>query len=393
MIKKYNFDKVVNRYGTYSTQWDFVKDRFGKENLLPFTISDMDFKVPEGVTETIINAAKRGLFGYTRWNNPDLKSSISNWYQYSYDCDIDVDWIVYSPSVIFSLAKLIEQFSKPGDKIATLSPCYDAFIKTIEANDRKLIEFKITEKINFDKLESFFSQEYPSIFVLCNPENPMGIAWSKDDLMEFVRLCNAYNVNIISDEIHLDIVRKGVKKNSLAELFSKLTVHSAVITSATKAFNTPSLIFSYALIPDELDRLTFLHTLRAKNALSSTSYLGMLVLIDCYNNERDWLNQLNEYIDDNFKLTKNLLKERLNIDYKIPDATYLSWIDISPLKIPMNVLQDNMINKQNVAIMDGQIYGNGGTNYLRFNEGAPQSKIKDGLERFIKAVEELKHRN
>jgi cystathionine beta-lyase len=389
-MKKIDFDTVVNRYGTYSTQWDFVKDRFGKDNLLPFTISDMDFKVPEGVSQVIIKVAKKGLFGYTRWNNPDLKNAITNWFSRRYQCDISSDWIVYSPSVIFSLAKLIEQFSHKGDKIVTFSPCYDAFINTIESNGRCLVELNINKGVDFSKLELVFQQEHPSIFLLCNPENPLGIAWTEDEMLKMVQLCNAYHVNIISDEIHMDIRRKGIKAISLADYFKFLTVHSAVITSATKAFNTPSLIFSYALIPDELDRLTFLHVLKAKNALSSTSYLGMLALIDCYNNEENWLNQLNDYIDANFEYTQKYLKDNLDLTFIIPKATYLAWIDISPLQIPMKQLQSTLVNKEEVAIMDGRVYGNGGANYLRFNEGASRKKIIDGLERLNAAVRSFK---
>lgn len=390
-MKKVDFDTVVNRYGTYSTQWDYVQDRFGKADLLPFTISDMDFKVPDGVSDIISQTAKRGLFGYTRWNNPDLKNAIKGWFSRRYNCKIDTDWIVYSPAVIFTLAKLIEQFSDPKDKVVTFSPCYDAFINTIEANNRDLVEININQGVDFDKLEHVFQVEHPKVFVLCNPENPLGKVWTKDEMLKIVQLCNAYHVNIISDEIHMDIRRKGIVGTSLASYFKQLIVHSAVITSSTKAFNTPSLIFSYALIPDELDRLLFLHTLKAKNALSSTSYLGMLALIDCYNNEEDWLDQLNDYLDANFEYTKKTLKEELNLNFNIPEATYLGWIDISPLGIPMADLQKNLVENQSVAIMDGRVYGNGGSHYLRFNVGAPRQKIVDGLNGLIKAVKMLKN--
>lgn len=386
---KYDFDEVVNRYGTYSTQWDYVQDRFGKADLLPFTISDMDFKVPNGVSETIVDVARKGLFGYTRWNNPELKNAIVRWFHRRYNCDIDGNWVVYSPSVIFSLAKLVEIYSRPGDLVVTFSPCYDAFIKTISSNDRELIQVKF-ESFWFDKLENVFSKSHPSIFLLCNPENPLGKAWSMKELEKIVSLCNKYNVNIISDEIHMDIRRKGITGVSLASLFNKIATRSAVITSATKSFNTPSLIFSYALIPEKNDREEFLHILKEKNALSSTSYLGMLALIDCYNNEEQWLDELNEYIDGNFKIMKKMLKDGANLDFDIPEATYLGWIDISPLNISMSELQKELIDNQNVAIMDGKVYGKGGENHLRFNLGAPRSKIVDGLNRLITGINNVK---
>lgn len=385
-----DFDSVVNRYGTYSTQWDYVKDRFGEEGLLPFTISDMDFKAPQGVSDVLIEATKRGIFGYTRWNNPEFKGAIVNWYENRYQTKISADCIVYSPSVIFSLAKLLEQFSDIGDKVMTLSPCYDAFINTVVANNRQLIQVNISEGLNFSELEKKFAIEHPKVFLLCNPHNPLGIAWTKEQIKQFVGLCNSYHVALISDEIHLDMVRYGVEMNSVADYFKELSVQTAVLSSASKSFNIPALGCSYALIPNELDRLNFLFSLKQKNALSSVPYLGMLATIECYNHQAHWLDDLRKYIDDNFLFMQNLLSSELQLDYQIPNATYLGWIDISDFGVSMEDLQDELVKNEKVAIMDGRVYGNGGDNHLRMNLGAPRSKIEDGLNRLVKAVNTLK---
>ncbi|KRL61645.1 MalY/PatB family protein [Latilactobacillus fuchuensis] len=391
-MTKVDFDSVVNRYETYSTQWDYVKDRFGVANLLPFTISDMDFKAPQGVSDVIEQTAKRGLFGYTRWNNPEFKGAIVNWFDQRYQVTIDPQEIVYSPSVIFSLAKLIEQFSQPKGKIVTFSPCYDAFINTVTANDRQLVELEITPDVDLQQLEQIFIKEQPQMFLLCNPQNPLGIAWSKVQLKLMVDLCNQYQVAIISDEIHMDVVRKNTEVHSLAEYFKQVTVKGAVITSASKAFNIPALGCSYVLLPDEDVREMFLFTLKQKNALSSVPYLGMLATIECYNHQAEWLDQLNDYIDDNFKYMAAFLKKELDIDYPIPNATYLGWIDIQSLGISMADLQKELVEKQRVAIMDGQIYGYGGSNHLRYNLGAPRSKIEIGLNKLAAAVRAIKNR-
>ncbi|WP_155286883.1 MalY/PatB family protein [Lacticaseibacillus zhaodongensis] len=391
-MEKVDFDTTVDRYGTYSTQWDYVKDRFGEANLLPFTISDMDFKAPQGVTDVLIRAAKKGVFGYTRWNNSEFKGAIVNWFKRRYQVNVDADAIVYSPSVIFSLAKLLEQYSQPGQKVLTFSPCYDAFINTVSANNRLLLQFDVDDGVDWAALHRTFAQEHPAVFLLCNPHNPLGIAWTDQDMQKLVALCNAYHVAIISDEIHMDVVRKGTKVHSLAAYFDQLTVQKAVITSASKAFNIPALGVSYALIPDVLDREQFLYSLKKKNALSSVPYLGMLATIECYDHQEDWLNQLSAYIDGNYAYMQKFLEDELNLKYQIPAATYLGWIDISPLGIDMRDLQHEMVTKQKVAIMDGSVYGNGGHNYLRFNLGAPRSKIEDGLNRLAKAVHALQNK-
>lgn len=390
-MTKYDFDTVIDRYGTYSDQWDYVQTRFGVANLLPFTISDMDFATAPGVRDVLVKASKKGIFGYTHWDNPAFKGAIAGWFDRRYHVDIDQDAIVYSPSVIFTLAKLLEQFSQPGDKVVTFSPCYDAFIKTVTSNHRLLLEFDINHGVDWDKLDAYFAREHPAVFLLCNPHNPLGIAWSGEDMQRIVELCNAYHVAIISDEIHMGVVRRGTVVHSLAAYFDQLTVQKAVISSAGKAFNVTALGCSYALIPDARDREEFVYGLEYRSALSSVPYPGMLATIECYSHQEDWLNQLCDYIDGNYAYLKKYLEEEVGLDYQIPAATYLAWIDISPLGITMPQLQDEMVHGQKVAIMDGRVYGNGGANHLRFNLGAPRSKVEEGLRRLATAVKAVRN--
>ncbi|WP_225353411.1 aminotransferase class I/II-fold pyridoxal phosphate-dependent enzyme [Lacticaseibacillus thailandensis] len=149
-------------------------------------------------------------------------------------------------------------------KVLTFSPCYDAFINTVTANNRVLLQFNIDGGVNWSRLEQLIAEQQPEIFLLCNPENPLGIAWSDDEMERIVGLCNAYHVAIISDEIHMDVVRAKTKTHTLANYFDELKVSSAVISSASKAFNIPALGCSYALIPNSLDRELFLHSLKQK---------------------------------------------------------------------------------------------------------------------------------
>lgn len=385
-MTKYDFDTVIDRYGTYSDQWDYVRDRFGVDNLLPFTISDMDFATAPGVRDVLVKASQKGIFGYTHWDNPAFKGAIAGWYDRRFHVTVDQDSIVYSPSVIFTLAKLLEQFSKPGDKVVTFSPCYDAFIKTITANDRLLLEVDINNGVDWDGLDAYFAREHPAVFVLCNPHNPLGIVWSGEEMQRMVELCNAYHVAFIADEIHMGVVRRGTVVHSLAGYFDQLTGQKAVISSAGKAFNITALGGSFALLTNARDREEFVYGLEYRSALSSIPYLGMLGLIEAFDHQEDWLNQLCDYIDGNFAYLQKFLKDELGLDYQIPAGTYLAWIDITPLGITMPALQDEMIHHQKVAIMDGRMYGNGGAHYLRFNLGAPRSKVAEGLKRLAAAV-------
>lgn len=385
-----HFDKVVSRYGTYSTQWDYVQDRFGEKELLPFSISDMDFEIPDGTKKVLAQAVERGLFGYTRWNHQDFKGAISRWFDRRFQTKIEEEWISYSPSVIYSLSVFIQLLSNKNGKIATFTPCYDAFFSVLKENQRRLtpISLKREEhyKINFNDVETYFKREKPEIFLLCNPHNPTGRAFSKEELEQLIALCNQYGIAIISDEIHMDILRAGNTHLPILAFLDKIDVPVVLLSSASKAFNSPGLGCSYVITPDEQLRTRFLAILKGRDGLSSVPYLGMLALQDCYNNQENWLNELNQYIDGSFQLMTDILKENPRIITYIPEATYLAWMDLSNIPLSMDELQHILVHQEKVAIMRGDTYGREGDHYLRLNLGAPREKILDGLERLLRAV-------
>lgn len=272
-----NFDEMIDRKGTYCTQWDYVQDRFGEKDLLPFTISDTDFAVPDSVIAAIETRMKHPILGYTRWNHEDFKSSVQGWYKNRFDCEIEQDWIMYSPSVIYALSKLIQLKSEAGDGVVLQTPAYDAFYKSILGNDRKIVENPLIYQnesytIDFEDLEQKFANPANKIFLLCSPHNPTGRVWTSDELEKMVTLCEKYEMFIISDEIHMDIVRSGLKHQNIMKLTQK---NVALLSSGTKTFNFPGLVFSYLILPDKHLRNEFSVCLKYKNGLSSCSTLGL----------------------------------------------------------------------------------------------------------------------
>ena len=387
-----DFNQVVNRYGTYSTQWDYVQDRFGEEALLPFSISDMDFAIPAGTKEVLANAVTRGVFGYTRWNHPDFKGAISRWFDCEFNCEVDEEWIVFSPSVIYSLSILIQLLGKGRNKVVTFTPCYDAFFNTIRENAGELFSASLKKndghfEIDFADLENLFETEKPEIFLLCNPHNPTGRAFTLAELTRLIELCNQYQVAIISDEIHMDIRRPGISHHPILALYHEIEVPVVLLSSASKTFNTPGLGCSYGLIPAEALREEFLTILKARDGLSSAPYLGMIALQDCYNNEKPWLAELNRYVDQNFQYVLTALENHPHIDCYLPETTYLAWLEVKDLPVEMDQLQDILVHEEKVAIMRGDTYGIEGRNYLRLNLGAPQSKIRTGVAALLRALE------
>lgn len=379
------FDEPINRKGTQCTQWDYVEDRFGEKNLLPFTISDTDFKVPAAVEAALIKRMQHPVFGYTRWNHNEFKQAVCKWYSERFNSMIKSDWLVYSPSVMYSVKQLVTLLSEPGDGIIVQTPAYDAFYKMIKENKRKIVPNALiydakSYRIDFEELTRLMAQPENKVLLLCSPHNPTGRVWQKDELQRIIELAKTHDVFIISDEIHMDIVRKGQRHQPIIDLLQE---NVALVTSGSKTFNFPGLIYSYGIIPDPKLRERFLTQLKEADGLSSTSIFGMTATIAAYDNESKWVDQLNDYLDGNIAYVIAYLQEHHpELVVTKSEATYLMWIDCTALGLTMVELQQRMIQKGKVAIMSGEIYGKEGRNFLRLNIGCSREKLIDGLKRF-----------
>lgn len=379
------FDEPINRKGTQCTQWDYVEDRFGEKNLLPFTISDTDFKVPAAVEAALIKRMQHPVFGYTRWNHNEFKQAVCKWYSERFNSMIKSDWLVYSPSVMYSVKQLVTLLSEPGDGIIIQTPAYDAFYKMIKENKRKIVPNALiydakSYRIDFEELTRLMAQPENKVLLLCSPHNPTGRVWQKDELQRIIELAKTHDVFIISDEIHMDIVRKRQRHQPIIDLLQE---NVALVTSGSKTFNFPGLIYSYGIIPDPKLRERFLTQLKEADGLSSTSIFGMTATIAAYDNESKWVDQLNDYLDGNIAYVIAYLQEHHpELVVTKSEATYLMWIDCTALGLTMAELQQRMIRKGKVAIMSGEIYGKEGRNFLRLNIGCSREKLIDGLKRF-----------
>lgn len=388
----YNFDEVINRLGTYCTQWDYIEDRFGEKDLLPFSISDTDFKIPKPITEKILEVAKHEIYGYSRWNHHDFKSSITDFYKRRHNCDMKEDWVLYSPSVMYSVSILIRLLSKPKDAVLTFNPMYDSFFTVIEDNDRRLISHHLIAKngtfeIDFPLFEK--QLEEAEILLLCAPHNPTGRIWTKEEMDTIVSLCKKHHVKIISDEIHMDI---QLRENKHIPLLSYINEYEDLYTasSCSKTLNVPGLIGSYLLVPNEEIRDAFLHQTRKVDFLNSVSILGMYATMVGYRECDDYIDQLNAYIKSNMEYVKSFIdKELPDFKFEIPDGTYLAWIDAREVPFTTEEIQDALVHVGKVAIMKGETYGKSGTKYLRLNCGCPKSKLEDGMKRFKTAMDWL----
>lgn len=388
---KHHFDQSISRIGTYCTQWDYMEDRFGSSDLLPFSISDMDFKSPPEMIQAIQKRTSHGIFGYTRWNHEDYKSSIAGWYKRRFDNEIPIDWVIYSPSVIYSIARLIEILTSESDQVVMQVPAYDAFFHVIHQSKRELIPNPLLYQngkyeIDYEDLEKKLRHPKAKILLLCNPHNPTGRVWTEQELKKITDLCAKYQVKIISDDIHMDITFQDHRFIPITSVADDLQ-NIYICTSASKTFNTPGLGGSYLLIPNEKTRESYMKLLKYRDGVSSASIFGEISVIEGYRHGDQWVDELCSYLYNNMKLVKEFIDQELpSIQFRIPESTYLAWMDCTELGKTNQELQQALVKAGKVGIMSGAVYGEERGIFLRMNVGCPQSKVIEGLERLKRSV-------
>lgn len=392
MHQIYDFEQEVDRHGTYCTQWDYVADRFGHADLLPFTISDMDIETAPCIRAALERRLEHGVFGYSRWNHDDFKGAICGWFARRYGAELDANSLVYGPSVIYIIAQLISLWSAPGEGVLVHTPAYDAFGNMLGANDRVLLSCPLQQRegsyqIDWECFERQATRSDCRILLLCSPHNPTGRVWTRDELSRMAAICQRHGVKVISDDIHMDMS------------FAPYTPWSevaqddgwALVSSGSKSFNIPALGGAYAFVPNVQARDDYLRRLKAAHGLSSPPILGVLAHISAYRDGDAWLDALKMHLHGNL----SRVAERLNgafpaIDYKVPEGTYLAWIDLNGLGIDtaekMDALQILLVEQYRVAIMRGDTYGPEGRGFIRLNVGCSRKKLDKGLDALIGAL-------
>lgn len=389
----FDFSTVVDRHGTWCTQWDYVADRFGAADLLPFTISDMDFATAPCIIEALQARISHGVFGYSRWKNDEFLGAVAHWFRQRFNSSIDTSAIVYGPSVIYMVSELIRQWSKAGDGVVIHTPAYDAFYNAIAGNNRQVVPVGLHKtaagwQCDMAELEAVLAQPQNKILLLCSPHNPTGKVWTRNELATMAELCARHGVAVISDEIHMDMVWGNHQHIPWCEVAQGKW---ALLTSGSKSFNIPALTGAYGLIGDEASHMDYLQALKGRDGLSSPSVLALVAHIAAYQQGEAWLDALRSYLEANL----HYVADRLNgafpaLNWQPPEATYLAWIELRPLNIDDRKLQNVLIEQQKVAIMPGYTYGEEGNGFIRLNAGCPRSKLEQGVERLIAGIHALR---
>ena len=372
-MPNYNFDEFINRKNTYSLKWDFAVERGKESGVLPFWVADMDFKLPDEILNPLISKIKEGVFGYSDPKD-DYYEALISWYLKHYKVNIKKEKIIINSSVVSSICSLIRITTKENDMIIINEPVYYPFKSSIIDNNRKVVSsdliFDGTKyKIDFIDFENKIKDNNVKAYILCNPHNPVGRVWDKDELEKIVSICNKYNVFIISDEIHADFCYEK-EFISIANFKSNY----AIVSALTKTFNIPGFKIAHTIIPNEIIYKEFKKDLD-RIGYSQQSIMGLVATKTAILNGEKWLNELKEYLWNNILYVDNFLKTYLpKIKLIKPEGTYLIWLDFNEYKLTHKRLSD-LIEKANLWLDDGIIFGRSGKGYQRINIATSKANI------------------
>src|SRR5574344_2171664 len=385
---KYNFDKVINRKNTDCYKWDTTKD-----GVIPMWVADMDFEVAKPIVDSIIKRAKHPVFGYTMVPNEYFEAEIS-WWRKRFNYEIKKEHIIPTAGVIPSLSAIIQTFCKKDDKILIQSPVYHYFNIVIQNNDCKVITNNLIYKdekyeIDFVDFEEKLKNDRPKLFILSNPHNPVGKIFSKNELKKMGELCLKYDVLVISDEIHRDLVFKYYIFTPFASICEEILQNSVTFTSTTKTFNIAGLKDSNIFAANKDLRVKLDKTL-SKNEMKGVNIFGIYSLISAYEECEDWLFELLIYLEKNRDFLEDYIRKNIpNLKVVKAEATYLLWIDISNLGINSKEFTKKLEELGNVRVISGVTFGENGDNFIRVNIATPLEILKEALEGIKRVVESL----
>lgn len=384
----YDFDAVIDRRGTGSQKWDGASKKFGDGDVLPLWVADMDFVSPAPVVEALLERARHGVFGYVE--RPDeFYAAIAAWLGRRHGFSVRPEHIVNSPGVVPALHLMVRAFTKPGDRVLIQTPVYPPFMRVAQAEGREAVYNLLVRgpngyEMDFDALER--QLDGVSLAILCNPHNPVGRVWTRDELARFGELCLRTGTLVASDEIHCDLTLFGQRHTPFASVAPELAARSLTCVAPSKTFNVPGLTTANVIIADDGLRREFTRVLNSL-ALYEANVFGVTALTAAYERGDEWLDQLLQYLQGNVEAMEAFLRAELpGVRMTRPEATYLAWLDFSSWGMTDEQLATFLSEQAHVGLNDGPSFGPGGSGFARLNFGCPRSTLKDGLSRIAAAA-------
>ena len=395
----YNFDKIINRKGTNCLKYDYAVERGKPADVLPLWVADMDFTVSEEITKSLHAAVDHGIYGYTQPKDA-YYNAITNWMEKNHNWKTKREWIMKTPGVVFALGAAVKAFTKPGDAVLIQNPVYYPFTNIIRDNDRRVIdntlvyEKRVTEgksqySIDYEDFERKIVQENIKLFILCNPHNPVGRVWNREELQYLGEICLRHHVIVVSDEIHNDFVYPGFEHTVFANVDPRFAEFTVTCTAPSKTFNLAGLRISNIFISNETLREAFQKEID-KTGYDEPNALGAVACEAAYRGGQEWLDQLRAYLLENLNFLRAYLQEKIpQIHLVEPEGTYLVWLDCSELGISGKELDQFIVEKAGLWLDGGAMFGPSGADFQRVNIACPRATLELALDKLKAAVDNL----
>ena len=383
---KYDFDEIIPRRGTNSYKWDSA----GDADILPMWVADMDFRTAPPVVEALRKRVEHGIFGYVRV--PDAYyAAVTNWFARRHDWQIEKEWIIYTTGVVPALSAVIKALTVPGDKVMVQTPVYNCFFSSIRNNGCGMIANPLiyrngTYQIDFADLEQKAADPSVKVLLLCNPHNPAGRVWTKQELTRIGDICIRNNVWVVADEIHCELVFPGHTYIPFASISQEFLVHSVTCTSPSKAFNLAGLQIAN-IISADTDIRTKIDKAININEVCDVNPFGVEALMAAYNDGEEWLEELKQYLFANYNYLRVYFEEYLpEFPVATLEGTYLVWADCSVLNQSSDETVKTLLEKEKLWVNEGSLYGEAGEGFIRINIACPRQQLIEGLNRLRRAL-------
>lgn len=383
---KYDFDTILDRQHTNSEKWDV------KPGELPMTTADMDFKTAPEIMQAMKDKINAGAFGY-EYPSQEYFDAVAHWYKIEHNAEAQTSWMRFATGVIPSITASVNHLSHTGDNVLLMEPVYNTFYNSILNSGRHALASQLkydrstyTYSVDWDDLEEKMSNPLTTLMILCNPHNPTGYVWSRDELMRIIKLAQKYGVIVISDEIHGDLVLKGPDYTPTFSLPEEDRQNLVTLVSTSKTFNVAALHAATGIVANPILRERFTRAIN-KYEVAEPNLLAIPGTIAAYTQGADWLHQLKKYLLDNREYLEQFISDNLPKLHVVPGtATYLVWIDVSEVTKDSNALAQKIRQETGLIINPGTYYHGNGNEFIRINIAYPLAQIKDGLTRLAKAI-------
>lgn len=383
---KYDFDELVPRKGTNSYKWDTVKD----EDVLPMWVADMDFRTAPAIVGALQKRVEHGIFGYTKVP-PAYYEAVVNWFRRRHAWLIEKEWIVYTTGVVPAISAIVKALTVPGDRVLVQTPVYNCFFSSIrnngcEAVANPLIYANGTYWIDYDDLERKAADPKVKLLLLCNPHNPVGRVWTRQELRRIGEICIRNRVLVVADEIHCELVFSGHVYIPFASISEDFREHSVTCISPSKAFNLAGLQIANIVAADTDIRMKIDKAINI-NEVCDVNPFGVEALIAAYNRGEDWLEELKHYLSVNYNYLRAYFDEYLpEFPVVMLEGTYLVWVDCRGVGLSSREIADILLEKEKVQVNPGSLYGEAGEGFIRLNIACPREKLIEGLNRLKRGL-------